>query len=295
LAVAHGEQNAMESVLTRSPSTPTRAKSAGPSSPYTDRMDDTDSSGTRKRPRLDSGERTYRSMSADRLKTTPSEHGISDTVSTQTHAHPPSGSATAISPVGLTPTKVTINVREPVVASSPPLPSPQATNDPAQSVEAQQFSSPVNQESPKVVSVQSSPMHSPEIEVAEIEDMSDGPSLTRWRPLGGTSRLEARQIQLELLSNFPLVDRCRSVPKALSEIAKQLEKSKHFSPRLSCVTDTGVDDLAEGNLLEEVATWIESFLETTEPLASHWWYMFADQRIFWEELPVMISSLFHRR
>lgn len=226
----------MDPVLIRRPSTPTRAKSVGPSSLYKDLMEDSNSSGTRKRPRLDSGERTYRSMSADRLENSHSDYAATERAPESSHAHPSTEPPSALPPTSLTPTKVTINVREPLAVGSPPF---QSTEEPIESTAnftAESSFLPVQADSPKFVSVHSSPLHSPEIEVAEVEDMSDDPGVTRWRPLGGISAYDANQIQVNSLSNFPGVERGRGSRKAIGEIAKQLEKSKFFPVRSLYIT-----------------------------------------------------------
>ena len=204
-------------------------------------MEDTDASGTRKRPRLDSGDRTYRSMSADRLGATPTDPGFAEAPKTPPHA--PTSSQTSeraggLPSMSLTPSKeVTINVREPSTITSPTQTSaqiggtpslrgggggdnvPSSSNDPPGKTD----SSPSN-----VISVTSSPPHSPEIEVAEIEDINDEPGETRWKPLISATRLmHAKDIQQSVFGDFPyLGERGRNLRKTIAVLAQTFERGK---------------------------------------------------------------------
>ena len=174
--------------------TPDRAASA---TPRNDSMDDIDSSSTRKRPRLDSGNRAYRSMSTD---PTYLEDGLTHVAHVSPHGQSLKKSSKEEKEVPanpVTPSKMTINVRESGTSASPPRIS---TNDNANissrgggpqqdeavSCEPVSDSSNAKSTSPNVVSIALSPPQSPEIEVAEIEDMTDDPRETKWKPL--TSR-----------------------------------------------------------------------------------------------------------
>ena len=227
----------MDSVLNRLAPTPVRAKSAGAREP----MEDTDASGTRKRPRLDTGDRAYRSMSADTLGDTPTDSGLVKAPTTPPNAHissQTSETAGGLPSISLTPSKeVTINVREPSTMTSPTqtpahvggTPSlrgggggddaPSRPDDPPN----KSNSSPSN-----VISVTSSPPHSPEIEVAEIEDMNDEPGETRWKSLiSATSLMDAKDIQQSVLEEFPyLGERGRNIRKIISALAHIFEKGE---------------------------------------------------------------------
>ncbi len=86
-------------------------------------------------------------------------------------------------------------------------------------------SSKMDTSSPNVISVGSSPQHSPEIEVAEIEDMNDESGETRWQPLARQTRVaEAKHIQEVHLANFPYAANSR-LRKTLNMLAGALEKS----------------------------------------------------------------------
>ena len=227
----------MDSVLNRLAPTPVRAKSAGAREP----MEDTDASGTRKRPRLDSGDRAYRSMSADRLGDTPTDSGLVKAPTTPSHAHissQTSETAGGLPSMSLTPSKeVTINVREPSTMTSPTQTSAHVGGTPSlrgggggddvpsrpNDLPNKSNSSPSN-----VISVTSSPPRSPEIEVAEIEDMNDEPGETRWKSLiSATSLMDAKDIQQSVLEEFPyLGERGRSLRKTINALAQIFEKGE---------------------------------------------------------------------
>lgn len=227
----------MESVPLGPPSTLTRATSAGPSPPRRNPMEDADSSVTRKRPRLDSGERTHRSMSADRITKAPSAQEHSPTPFTPTRGGSSAGLVdghTFISQNDRTPSKVTINVRGPTHHESPSRPETNGTHEPAQSVKGEMdtagqtdssSSVRIESRSSEVISVSSSPSRSPEIEVAEVEDINAERGETRWRPLA--SLIDAKDTQGALLDAFPYASpRDRLLRQTVILVSQAIEKSK---------------------------------------------------------------------
>ena len=205
-----------------------QAKSAGHSPRPRDYMDDSDSSLTRKRPRLDSGDRSYRSMSADELSNTPLQPD-KNTPSSATAEHRQPGSI--VSTPSQTPCKVTINVRESGQSHAAP-PSaetyqstigiPQDNQQPLPELSGAltngHASSP---DMPDVISVSSSPPQSPEIEVAEIEDIGVQSGETRWHTLG-----DARNIQEGLLERLPYHDHGRTFREDVVTINHCIEHGK---------------------------------------------------------------------
>lgn len=228
----------MESVSVGSPCTPDRATSAGPSPVRRNPMEDADSSVTRKRPRLDSGSLAHSTMSFDRLSATPSGPEVSQgppTPNNDDSSSVVSEQNNCLPGPDRTPSKVTINVRDPFQGSSPPLPisngvgvtSSQGREEPAiprQGECLQKDDSP----SSNVISVSSSPARSPEIEVAELEDMHEDTGETRWRPL--VSVVDATDTQEPLLDVFPYLDRCRDLRQTVALIAQAFEKRKPKTP-----------------------------------------------------------------
>lgn len=224
----------MELVSVGPPSTPTRAASAGPSPPRRNPMEDADSSVTRKRPRLDSGDRAHRSMSADRIISTPPALG-----SAQAPFTPPRGEISpktarldaTFSSRDRTPSKVTINLRDPPQIVSPTvsisngthLPAPSDRNG-ARTPSQTESSTKIETHSTDVISLTSTPTRSPEIEIAEVEDINQEPGVTRWRPL--TRVLDAKEAQMDLLDLFPCGDRHPSLRNTVTLLSNAFEKSK---------------------------------------------------------------------
>jgi len=113
----------------------------------------------RKRPRLDSGSRVIESLAIDDRATAAPAAEMDETPD---NARPPS--------------KVTINVKSPTSdmtsGTGTPLEHPGVASEPQ----------PTLDDAP--ISISSSPDHTPEIEVAELEDMDQDPNTSNWRPLG---------------------------------------------------------------------------------------------------------------
>ena len=219
----------MEITSLGAPSTPVRASSAEASPPCRNPMDDSDLSQTRKRPRLDSGDRSYRSMSADELANTPSRNTLRHSPSTPARyqtATAKENETSVLPSVCGTPSKVTINVKDPLPDDSPPQTTAsisgmdtkggQGVFSQAPNVEG---STEAQASSPDVISVSSSASRSPEIEVAEVEDMNEMPGETRWRSLG-----EATEIQRRHLQDFPYVTRSRNPYHTIDAIITAIDK-----------------------------------------------------------------------
>ena len=213
------------------PLTP-RATSEGPSPPSRNSMEDADSSVTRKRPRLDSGDRAYRSMSADRalharVGPDPGQH-LPNTNSDLIREHdqqPMLSEDRGQLSVNGTPSKVTINVRDRNLDTSPlplnMLPTHTSADDPRH---PSQGDSQVDFPStpPDMVSISSSPTRSPEIEVAEVEDMDDDPAETRWKPMISVTNID--DIHANLMEGFPYSDRNTKGAHAVGLLAQALKE-----------------------------------------------------------------------
>ena len=221
----------MEVASLNAPSTADQASSARPSPRPRDYMDDSDSSLTRKRPRLDSGDRTYRSMSADELAATPSPLHHNQPSSRS----PRNEQARSMVPTpSQTPCKVTINLRgSEQSASQPSTSEAHQSTDPVLQSYQQSFpktdAAPVagGNSSPDVISVSSSPFQSPEIEVAEVEDIEDQSGETRWRTLG-----DATDPQPRLLGDFPYHSLGRTFKQDVEAIAQGFQHGGQAMYRL---------------------------------------------------------------
>ena len=147
------------------------------------------------------------------------------------------------------------------------------------------------------VSGSPSPSHSPEIEVAEIEDMDGEITETRWRPLGGAAVLDARSIQNELLLDFPYLDRPNNLIRTVGSIAATFEKSKYLVLFWDLwPANRSVDDFSlHGEALVALARWIDAYLSTTESLEAYWFEMYLDRQEFWDVFPDILYALADRR
>ena len=283
--------------------TPDRATSEGPSPPPRNSMEDADSSVTRKRPRLDSGDRAYRSMSADGVLSTPPhpEPGMLLTHSNdedQLSISDKSPGTASTHTLNGTPSKVTINVRDPISTGSPPHSG--AHDLPDRIVGGQRESSPphsiinVSSSPPVITTVSSSPPCSPEIEVAELEDIDGHTGPTVWRASHGN--MSAEELQTHLLDEFPLVNQYRNAFQAVSVLVHHTNSGMSkdtFS--LQRNTDQPAGDFGDGNVIRELSVWIDNYLEHTKHATSHWFNMFADTREFWDKIPAILNELIRRR
>ena len=226
----------MDSAVGRRSLTPTRARSLGPQSQPRDPMEDNGSSSTRKRPRLDSGSRSYRSMSADQARSTSVDRDRAASPSTppkETAADPhPQLAANVQAPVShiLSPSKLPINLRDSSTSMSGvalATPTKETFSETQLPGAHPPPSSMRGGDGPALQTESPSPTRSPEIEVAEIEDMDGEIMETRWRPLGGVGLLEARNTQNELLMEFPYIESANNkLVKTVGIIGGVFEKSK---------------------------------------------------------------------
>ena len=285
----------MESVLLGPPRTPSRATSAGPSPSQRSSMEDADSSVTRKRPRLDSGDRAYRSMSAEALRAIAEPGHSTPSKGELGHIHrSPSQEPDYLSPPNRTPSKVTINVRDPTRNGRGDDVQPQTnTLDLPQTADRFVERGP-DSDPPNAISISSSPTQSPEIEVAEVEDMDEDTGDTKWRPLvsvvGGEGSHEA------LLDSFPFALESNTLMEALTFIAQAFEKGnimQRCAPQAPSA-DRALDSLGDGSLLRLFAEWIERYLQETEQQTSRWWDLYTEEREFWEDIPYVVECLLRR-
>ena len=147
-------------------------------------------------------------------------------------------------------------------------------------------------QSSDVVSVTSTPTRSPEIEVAEVEDINEEPGQTKWRPL--TNVMDGKDLQEALMKKFPYVGGARDVRETLRLLSQAFEKRKTATTSIDECTNCFQESLEDGEILKTVTHWIEKYLQKTEPLDSQWWDMYSDEREFWEELPALVESLIRR-
>lgn len=203
-----------------SSSTPPRDTSTEPTRPQIDSMEDTDPHSTRKRPRLDSGSAACESLVGDKtsvLRMSDQGDAASAASGQGAPASRPPANRMAINMKSLDSAEMALDS----AGASPDMPG---TAPPAQS-------SDVDTKNPSAgLSRLSSPAQSPEIEVAEVEDMDQDPSSSNWKPLGEALRdhtsAEIVQLddQLPLADTFPRFRRHRELRENLEEAAAMIQK-----------------------------------------------------------------------
>ncbi|KAL9021678.1 MAG: hypothetical protein Q9185_001126 [Variospora sp. 1 TL-2023] len=157
-----------------------------------------------------------------------------------------------------TPSRVTINVKDPRFRASPLMPAKHGgekfddldsyKDELANSSEPEPSNKLVSL-SPHMISPPSSPSRSPEIEVAEVEDMNQEPGNTRWRPLSDIA--DPVKIRDDLWAIFP----CRAPSQNVLEAADELARRFHQGP------------IEDGILFRKLAQWIRRSHRATASLS----------------------------
>ncbi|KAJ9326994.1 hypothetical protein DTO027B3_2234 [Paecilomyces variotii] len=236
-------------------------------------MDDTDPQATRKRPRLDSGSGPRESMS------TPGSP--SDPVPEQAAASPTADQEALAQQRPAS--RVTINMKSPATVKSD---SATVESQPEQSdaspLPRPRQSAEINPQSSAAISISSSPTQSPEIEVADVEEMDQDPTTTNWRSLGDALRGQAAtevvrlHEQLSLPEAFPKLRGNLELREAIEEMGALIEKGHpHDAAIFVAIKNWLIDDCL--NNLELIT--LDTFLE---------------EREFWEELPTVVEGLLRR-
>ncbi|KAI9827937.1 MAG: hypothetical protein M1819_006880 [Sarea resinae] len=271
-----------------------RARSDEPCGSRRDSMEDADATQTRKRPRLDSGDRGSRSMSADRILAAPGRGELMDTNSLASGNHLERPRSPNLSkdddrePPSLTqtPNKVTINVRAPQNLDVPEESSAETSQGGEQSASEQSPSSatmsagqepantPMNIDEDPTASSPSM-LRSPEIEVAEVEDMDMGRGGSQWVPIVDVLEEAGRR---GIMDQFPYSNDTVDLRDTVANIAQLLEKG----------------DLGNGEMLLDLGDWFSRFLLQTEHSPRDWWDLYDQNRDFWDEVPLMMEALLRR-
>ncbi|KAI9815552.1 MAG: hypothetical protein M1827_002686 [Pycnora praestabilis] len=269
--------------------TTSRSASSEPRGPPRDPMEDADLTLKRKRPRLDSGDRASRSMSADRRSSASSrtERGEAPQV---TDGAEPELSKTAVPNQALSPShqrkssKVTINVRHPQLGTpdglprtdpelvSRGLPLQQHGTKDLQHTDNVRSSIDLTKEPPRAVSEP----RSPDIEVAEVEDFDSDNNGPAWAPV--VDIVEDNDYVLHM-NAFPRADEFRDLRAAVVHIASFFEKG----------------NLEDGEILVELKDWFGRYLDLTEHRQPRWIHFYDEDQEFWDEVPLLIETLLRRR
>lgn len=201
-----------------SSSTPPDAISTDSTRPLGHPMEESDPQSTRKRPRLDSGSRACELWSAS-----------NETAASRLPDHIPDAPATTAqeaSPSSRPASRVAIKLKSPTpdnMASVPEV-SPVSGDLPAPSAGV------AGVDVSTAISLSSSPAQSPEIEVADLEDMDQDPNTSSWKSLGEAMREpetpDVVQLQAPLTDAFPRIHMGNELRENLEEICAIIEKGK---------------------------------------------------------------------
>ena len=199
---------------------------------------DADASAQRKRPRLDSGERALRDLSADIAAATSAVTLESATESSNTGpltsaSHSPFAGEGGKEPLLATPGRMTVSVRDAPSRSSPTppgspsrrgdSPSSEARISPAATAPALEAGA--REDVPDFdASSSSSPVDSPDIEVAELEDLAGPTGPTVWTRVSGVDRPAI--MHNALLHTFPATSGRARGPRITEAVLEKLRQRK---------------------------------------------------------------------
>lgn len=221
-----------------SSSIPLGAVSPEPARSYGESMEDAVPQTTRKRPRLDSGSGSRETMSTDH---SPAAHPTPELAAASSAAVSAADNDEEAQASLRPASRVTINMKSPSLpgtTDSPVETQPeQSSGDPAHSsgrppIPSGASSTEAGAQSSTAISISSSPAQSPEIEVAEVEDIDQDPHTSNWRPLGEALRdhTSADVIQLHeplsLTESFPKLRGNLDPRESVEEIVNMIEKGR---------------------------------------------------------------------
>ncbi|PYH95762.1 ubiquitin hydrolase [Aspergillus ellipticus CBS 707.79] len=266
----------MAAALLESSSTPPDAAiSTDSTRPPSHPMEESDPQSTRKRPRLDSGSGACESWSAS-TETSPSRPSdqFPDAPATTGQDASPSPSPTA--------SRVVIKLKSPVAGNMDMAAAP---DDPAADLPMAGPPVPSADETgadaSTAISLSSSTAQSPEIEVADLEDMDQDPNTSSWKTLGDAMRepMTPEVVQLHdqqpLTDSFPRLHTGHELRENLEEICVIIEKGSQHDMTVFMAVKSWLDDVA--NTLDQLP--YEALVE---------------DRDFWEELPTVVDSVLRR-
>ncbi|EGC41797.1 ubiquitin carboxyl-terminal hydrolase [Histoplasma capsulatum var. duboisii H88] len=267
-----------------------------PGSPN-DPMEDTYTQATRKRPRLDSGNHSNESMTMSvPSPSSDSGHYGNDQLLSSGSLVPPA--ATSV-PEPETPnpqrpsSRVTINMKSPTLhddSASHTVEETPAVSDQLQSEQSEQqeqheqreqfqMSPDLTSHAQTAISITSSPSRSPEIEVAEVEDMDQDPSTSNWRSLEDALREEPDLVhmhdEVSLAESFPRLRQDCDVREAIEEIANYFERGHPH----------------DITFFISVKSWLELCVNNLNSIS---YDTVAEDRDVWEEVPMLMESVLRR-
>lgn len=207
--------------------TPPGAPLIDPTRPQNDSMEEPDPERVQKRPRLDSGSGVSPTISIDAAAVAaPASSSASASAPASAVATPPPAPSLEMdtTPDQTRPAKVTINVKSPTsetdLANGMRDPSPVPGDTPTRP-----DSTEPNETASDVISISSSPAHSPEIQAGDPEDM-DGNWQTLEDAIQEEDVLEVEDLAPSLIDSFPRVRENLSVRDNLVRIVALIQKGR---------------------------------------------------------------------
>jgi ubiquitin carboxyl-terminal hydrolase 34 len=198
-------------------------------------MEEIDPQSTRKRPRLDSGSGVCESLSlVNEIVTVPESTPDAPAI-TDEEAPVLKRSAS----------RMTINMKSPATPPTPNTPNnptPDSEQSLVEEMDPVASAQPISEQPTNVVSLSSTPAQSPEIEVAELEDLDQDPNTTSWKPLGEALRdpsvpdvVQLRTPEpVDLPGIFPWLSVEQEPRENLAEICMAIEKGTHSFAAYYC-------------------------------------------------------------
>ncbi|KAJ5872468.1 uncharacterized protein N7529_004821 [Penicillium soppii] len=247
-----------------------------------DSMEDLDPQATRKRPRLDSGSGVSPTLSMDGTSRTASVAPASDMDEASDFERPAS--------------KVTLNMKSPIPSNS----APSEPNIPENDREVQADTD----MAPNVICLSSSPStpRSPQIEVAEPEDIDQESSTSTWRPLDKVlqDQNEPEVIEIEdtihFADTFPKLDdelRHRENLKAISDMIETGKKNiTQWEGSIRRILTHITGHQRESVVLATVQRWMNTCVKKLDRLTLE---EFTSDLEFWENLPLIVERLLRRQ
>ena len=256
-------------------------------------MEDADSSLKRKRPRLDSGDTAYRSMSAEPSSTTLASPDLKKPLTSSQTGQPANDPASGLgSPtvetqrLNTTPSKMTINVRE--SDNKDDSLTTQHTEQEVlvnngQSAKRETTAESAGSADEPILLVQDaepstpSPVGSPEIEVAEPEEMSGHVGPTIWHKPGKPA--ESLELQhRRLLLTFPLAREASNLAHCFQKVHEVLQRGS----------------LGDGELLLSIARWLDQWLLKADQNPSSTYELYCCGLDFWGDFPRVFDGIVKR-
>ena len=272
----------------------------------------------RKRPRLDShNDDQLNSEEALTHSRCPEHNTLAASISAlqgnhdhSTDAPPHDSAKMATSPTRIS-SRVTINTRSSQPQSAPQHHRPESahldstklpsdgTANAARTTSTSDDNIEMSISAPEVITVNSSPSRSPEIQIAELEDLDQDPTETRWTPISRvTSKTTKPQIYIPryVFNTFPFARTKTSVGRVgdlIPQVAKVMQtgmvaRVQVLQIELTLVTGGGLDT----KLFLDVKDWLLTFLRDHSQVSLE---MVLEEQDFWTELPEVVTGLLRRQ